>query len=145
MKDHHIASSMATPPIQIYIVDDEPSITTAYARLMRSAKMHSRTFSSVEDLLRADFSDEHACIICDLQMPGTGGIELPGLLAQAGHHLPVIFVTAHDTPETRELAHQAGASGYFRKPVDDQALLDAIEWALSQEPARPADGSGTGL
>jgi FixJ family two-component response regulator len=144
MNDRHTARSMPTPPIQIYIVDDEPSITTAYARLMRSAKMHSRTFSSVEDLLRSDFSDEHACVICDLQMPGTGGIELPGLLAQAGHRLPVIFVTAHDTPETRELAHQAGASAYFRKPVDDQALLDAIEWALSTEPSAPRERIDSG-
>ncbi|MGV3532296.1 MAG: response regulator transcription factor [Chthoniobacteraceae bacterium] len=135
---------MPTLPIHIYIVDDEPSITTAYARLMRSAKMNSRTFSSVEDLLRADFSDERACVICDLQMPGAGGIELPGLLAQAGHRVPVIFVTAHDTPETREMAQQAGASGYFRKPVDDQALLDAIEWALSTEPASPKERTDRG-
>jgi DNA-binding NarL/FixJ family response regulator len=45
--------------------------------------------------------------------------------------VPVIFVTAHDTPETRCRAQSAGAAGYFRKPVDDQALLDAIAWAIS--------------
>ena len=64
-------------------------------------------------------------------MPGTSGLELPALLARTGQRLPVIFVTAHDTPETRELAHRLGAAGYFRKPVDEQALLDAIAWALS--------------
>ncbi|EDY20859.1 response regulator receiver protein [Chthoniobacter flavus Ellin428] len=115
---------------QIYIIDDEASVCTAYARLIRSAKMHPQMFASVEDFLRSEFTDENACVISDIQMPGISGIELPALLLKAGHKLPVIFVTAHDTPEARELAQTAGGAAYFRKPVDSQALLDAIEWSL---------------
>jgi FixJ family two-component response regulator len=126
---------MPNAPIQVYIVDDEPSICTAYARLARSAKMQPRTFTSVEDFLHADFTDENACVISDVQFPGKSGLELPVMLGRAGHHLPVIFVTAHDTPGTRDLAHRFGAVGYFRKPVDDQALLDAIVWAISRKRA----------
>ena len=122
---------MPNAPIRVYIVDDEPSICTAYARLARSAKMQPRTFASVEDFMRSDFSDENACVISDVQFTGKSGLELPVLLGRAGHHLPVIFVTAHDTPETRDMAQRFGAAGYFRKPVDDQALLDAIAWAIS--------------
>jgi FixJ family two-component response regulator len=121
---------MPAPTIQVYIVDDEPSICTAYARLVRSARMQPRTFASVEDFVSADFSDENACVISDVQFPGKSGLELPALLNRAGHHLPVIFVTAHDTAETRETAAREGASGYFRKPVDDQALLDAITFSI---------------
>lgn len=121
------------PEIQVYIVDDEPSVCTAYARLIRSAKMAPRIFSSVEDLLDADFSDAQACIVSDVQMPGASGLELPGLLSRIGHHLPVIFVTAHDTPEARDRARQVGAAAYFRKPVDDLALLDAIARAISSQ------------
>ena len=123
---------MPTLPIQVYIVDDEPSVCTAYARLVRSAKMAPRTFASVEDFLGSDFSDENACVISDVQMPGASGLELPALLERAGHRLPVIFVTAHDTPETRDTRATLGAAAYFRKPVDDQALLDAIAWALGR-------------
>lgn len=122
---------MPSAPIQVYIVDDEPSICTAYARLVRSAKMQSRTFASVEDFMRSDFTDENACVVSDVQFPGKSGLELPILLGRAGHHVPVIFVTAHDNAETRDLAQRYGAAGYFRKPVDDQALLDAITWAIS--------------
>lgn len=122
---------MPTAPVQVYIVDDEPSICTAYARLARSAKMRARTFASVEDFLHSDFTDENACVVSDVQFPGRSGLELPVLLGRAGHALPVIFVTAHDTAETRDMAHRYGAAGYFRKPVDDQALLDAIVWAIS--------------
>lgn len=122
---------MPNLPIQVYIVDDEPSVSTAYARLVRSAKMQPRAFASVEDFLRSDFSDENACVISDIRMPGVSGLDLPGMLARAGHRVPVIFVTAHDTADTRDLAQRVGAAAYFRKPVDDQALLDAIAWALA--------------
>ena len=122
---------MPKSPIQVYIVDDEPSVCTAYARLVHSAKMRARTFASVEDFMRADFSDENACVVSDVQFPGKSGLDLPVLLGRAGHTLPVIFVTAHDTSETRDLAQRFGAAAYFSKPVDDQALLDAITWAIS--------------
>jgi FixJ family two-component response regulator len=130
MFEHY--QQMQNPPVQVYIVDDEPSVCTAYARLMRSARMQPRAFDSVEEFMRADLSDENACVISDVRMPGTSGLELPALLARAGRHLPVIFITAHDTPETRDIAQRVGAAAYFRKPVDDQALLDAVTWALDK-------------
>jgi hypothetical protein len=65
------------------IVDDEPSVCTAYARLVRSAKMQPRTF----EFMRADLTDENACVISDVRMPGTSGLELPALLARAGRRL----------------------------------------------------------
>lgn len=130
---------MFNQPIQIYIVDDEATVCTAYARLVRSAKMEARTFLSVEEFLKADVPDLNACLICDVAMPGKSGLELPGLLASAGRRIPVIFVTAYDTPQNRTLAQQAGASAFFRKPVDDQALLDAIGWSLNPESSRPSN------
>jgi len=79
--------------------------------------------------MRSDFSDENACVIADIEMAGISGLELPALLARAGHHLPVIFVTEHDTPATRDRAQREGAAAYFRRPIEDQALLDAIAWS----------------
>jgi FixJ family two-component response regulator len=65
-------------------------------------------------------------------MPGLSALSLPSLLASEEGSTPVIFITAHDTAEHRAAAKEAGAAGYFRKPVDDQALLDAIEWAMNR-------------
>ena len=70
-------------------------------------------------------------MISDVRMPGTSVLELPALLARTGRHLPVIFITAYDTPETLDMARRAA---YFQKPIDDQALLDAVAWALSKRP-----------
>ncbi len=121
---------MPTACIRIYIVDDEPAVRAACARLVRSAKMEAATFCTVEEFLESRSSDENACVIADIKMPGSSGLELPGMLAKAGRHLPVIFLTADGTPEIRDVAQRAGAVALFRKPVDGQALLDAIEWAL---------------
>src|SRR4051812_14314055 len=66
-KDSVIFLPMTSTPICVYIIDDEPSVCTAYARLVRSAKMWPRTFASVEDFLAADCSDENACVVSDVQ------------------------------------------------------------------------------
>ena len=83
--------------------------------------------------MQADVPEKNACIICDVQMPGISGLELPGLLARAGRDMPIIFVTAHDTEESRAIAQRAHAAAYVRKPVDDQALLDAIDRAMNDK------------
>ena len=122
---------MPNPPIQVYVVDDEPSVCASLSRLLRSAEMRPQTFLSVAVLLEANLSAHNACIISDVRMPGTSGLDLPALLADAGHHIPVIFVTAHDSPDMQRMAQQAGAIACFRKPIDDQVLLDAIVQAVN--------------
>ena len=61
------------------------------------------------------------------------GLELHQELIERGFRLPVIFITGFDDEEARSQAGKSGAFGYFRKPVDDQALLDAIHLALSMQ------------
>jgi FixJ family two-component response regulator len=117
----------------IYVVDDDPSVRRALGRLLRSAGMKVRPFESAEQFLDSEFTDENACLVADVRMPGLSGLDLQKRIVERGAVLPVIFITGFDTEETRALAKQSGAAGYFRKPVDDQALLDAIRWALSQK------------
>lgn len=128
---------MTNLPVHVYIIDDEPAVCTAYARLVRAARMQPRTFASVGEFMAATVADEGACVVSDVRLSGASGLELPGRLARAGRSLPVIFVTAHDTPETRDSARRVGAAGYFHKPVDDQALLDAITWAVGRAAGDP--------
>ncbi len=115
----------------VYIVDDDDSVRSALTRLIRSADMQVDSFAGVEAFLNSDTIDEKGCVIADISMPGIEGLALPELLQQRGVSIPVIFVTAYDSHEARSEARRVKAAGYFRKPVDDQALLDAIAWALS--------------
>jgi FixJ family two-component response regulator len=117
----------------VYIIDDDRSVRRALSRLMRATGFEAHTFGDVDQFLALSRYCERACIVADVRLPGTLGLELPALLDRRGLRLPVIFVTAQDGQENRAIARKLGAAGYFRKPVDDQALLDAIEWALSGE------------
>lgn len=116
----------------VYIVDDDLSVRKAMMRLMVSAELDARSFASANEFLDSGFRDQHACLIADVKMPGLTGLELNIKMIARGYELPVIFITGYDTEQTREQAKRSGALGYFCKPIDDQALLDTINWALSR-------------
>ena len=99
-------------------------------RLLRSAGYDTATFGDVDSFLELSELPFDCCVVTDVRMPGTSSIQLPALLKQRGVDVPVIFITAFDTHESRTEARLAGGTAYFRKPIDERALLDAIEWAL---------------
>lgn len=115
----------------IYLVEDDESVRRAMKRLILSMGMEIQTFPSGRIFFKSPHRDHNACLICDIKIPGMDGIEIQKKLIALGSKLPVIFITGFDTEKTRSEAKKVGAAGYFRKPVDDQALLDAIHWALS--------------
>jgi len=67
----------------------------------------------------------------DIRMPGSTGFDLQQKLAASDNRIPVIVISAGDDAHIRERARELGAVSFFRKPVDDQALLDAIWWAIA--------------
>jgi FixJ family two-component response regulator len=119
---------------EIYIVDDDDSVRRAMKRLIRSAGMKVRTFASAEEFLDFEGLNQDACMIIDIMLQGMSGLDLHAKLQARGDNLPVIFITGFDSPKTRHQAKVAGAAGYFRKPIDDQALLDSIDWVFANAP-----------
>lgn len=115
----------------VYLLDDDLSIQRALTRLMRSAGLNSVAFSNVDEFLEFDFQRSKACIIADVHMPGTSALELPARIQALGCQIPVIFLTADYSDETRERIRRAGGNVYFGKPVDDRALLDMIQWIIA--------------
>jgi len=115
----------------IYVIDDDASVRKAFGRLLRSADLDAETFPSAEEFLSSPKQKENACIIIDIRMPGLSGFDLQQRLSSEGIKIPVIVISASDDLETREKAKELGAISFFRKPIDDQALLDAIWWAIS--------------
>jgi FixJ family two-component response regulator len=114
--------------ITVYIVDDDDSVRTAFARLIRSAGFEVRVFAS-PDLFLAEVVDAPcACVLLDVTMPHLTGSAVQERLNARNIFLPVITVSASDDEPTRERARSLGAQLFLRKPVDDQALLDAISW-----------------
>lgn len=117
-----------SPARVVYVVDDDDGVRNGFARLLRSAGLEARCFESPERFLAEVANTEHACILLDITMPGMNGPQVQARLNERGITLPVIAVSAHDDSDSRSRAHAAGARFFLRKPVDDQALLDAINW-----------------
>jgi FixJ family two-component response regulator len=117
----------------LYIVDDDESVCKSMLRLMRSAGIESIAFESAERFLSEVRNDPRACIVMDINMPNLNGLQLCRLLKDRGINLPVIAVSARDDEETMSLAQSLGVRLYLHKPVDDQALLDAIYWMVSDD------------
>jgi FixJ family two-component response regulator len=116
---------------QICIIDDDGSVRTALERLLLSAGFSARTFASARDFLLSSAALGPVCVISDVLMAGMSGLELSRKLRDDGVDAAFIFLTAHDTPEARRDAMESGGVAYYRKPVDDQALIDAIQWAMN--------------
>lgn len=124
----------------VYVIDDDASVCHALARLLRSAGLEAETFASADAFLKAQCPPENACIVADVCMEGMSGVQLQRELKKAGSPLRVIFVTAQDTKETRAEAIRAGGAAFFAKPVDDQALVDAIQWVITSSHERSEAG-----
>lgn len=125
----------------VYIVDDEESVRRGFSLLMRSAEMPCRAFSSAEQFLAEVDPQQAGCVLLDITMPQVSGLQLQQALKQRKLNLPVIAISARDDADTSLLARQMGARFFFRKPVDDQALLDAIQWVLESDRPKPAADS----
>lgn len=116
---------------KIYIVDDDDSVRRALGRLIRSEGMTSEAFASGELFLAGIPDDAQGCVVMDIRMPGLTGYDVQQRLRNRGQKIPVIALSAQDDDEARHRARELGAVAFFRKPVDDQALLDSIHWLLT--------------
>jgi FixJ family two-component response regulator len=113
----------------IYVVDDDESIRRALKRLLRSVGHHAVTFDSAEEFMDSAPEGGEGCLVLDIRLPGITGLDLHEKLSASGMKYPVIFMTAHDNPQWRQRAKEAGAVACLRKPFDEQLLLDAIQLA----------------
>jgi FixJ family two-component response regulator len=110
----------------IAVLDDEDSVRNAVVRVLRASGFSARGFASGDEFLRIWQFDRPDCLVLDLQMPDMSGTEVQQALNAAGAKLPVIIVTAHDSPRIREESMRLGAVAYLCKPVDIGELLQAV-------------------
>ena len=125
----------------VYLVDDEDVVRDALAWLLRSRRLLSEGFGSAEAFWQhvhakraAGWPAAPSCLVLDVRMPGTSGIELFERLADAGllAALPVIFLTGHGDVPTAVAAVKRGAFDFVEKPFSNNALVDRIEQALQR-------------
>ena len=109
----------------IAIVDDDPSVRRSLVRVVQTAGYVAEGFASAREFLDWLPKGQAACLVLDVHMSEMSGFDLQERLA-----VPVIFITAHDDPKTRERIAKSGAAGHLQKPFDGQTVLDAIDRAI---------------
>jgi FixJ family two-component response regulator len=121
----------------IAVVDDEEPVRKALKRLLRAAGFEAEGYASGQAFLDGAAAKPPNCVLLDLHMPGLSGQLLLARIGKMAGRPPVVVITAHDTPETRDECLAAGAAAYLRKPLDDRLLLNAVSAALSKAAAPP--------
>lgn len=117
----------------IHVVDDDESFQAAVSRLLRAAGYAVRTYSNAGDFLLARSDSAPGCILLDVRMPGPSGLELQYALSLQTNPLPIIFLTGHGDIPTSVRAIKAGAVDFLTKPVDRDALLNAVKHAMARD------------
>jgi len=120
---------------KVIVIDDEPSVRRGLSRLLRSAGYETVCYTSAVDYLEDGPAENAGCLLLDVCMPELSGIDLQERLREAQSDVPIIFLTGHGDLPTAVHAMKEGAVDFLTKPVDEEALFDAIEEAISRNRA----------
>jgi len=120
----------------VFIVDDDASVRDALKRLLRSVGLRCELFGLAQEFLRYRRPDLPSCLVLDVRLPGTSGLDLQRQLADAEIQIPIIFITAHGDIPMSVRAMKAGAVEFLPKPFRDQDLLEAIHIAMERDRTR---------
>lgn len=117
----------------VYLVDDDASVRRGISRLIRSAGYHVEVFGSTDDFLRRKENGLPSCLVLDIKMPGSTGMDLQQLLLASGQSMPIIFLSGHADVPTSVQAMKQGAFDFLTKPVTAEDLLAAIRKAIDAD------------
>jgi FixJ family two-component response regulator len=132
---------MSQDPSIVFVVDDHASIRAALESLMRSVGHEVRTFASTQDFLAAERADLPGCLVLDVRLPGTSGLQFQRELEMLSMQIPIIFVTGHGDIEMSVAAMKAGALEFLTKPIREQALLDAVHRGIALDRRNRAEAA----
>jgi FixJ family two-component response regulator len=122
---------MTVPPL-IHVVDDDASLRTAVARLLRAAGYDVALYESGDRLLENPPDGGAGCVLLDVRMSGVNGLDLQDRLKAIGCILPIVFLTGHADIPSSVKAIKAGAEDFLAKPVSKKTLLEAVERAVAR-------------
>ena len=120
----------------VFLVDDDDGLRRATARLLTSYGFEVCAFASAEEFLAAFDARAPGCLLLDLRMPGTSGLQLQEALAQRGAAPPIVFLTGHADVPASVMAMKRGAIDFLEKPVKEDELVAALERALELDAKR---------
>lgn len=116
----------------IHLIDDDEAVRSSLALLISTVGLRVQTWADPQAFLATFDRQGIGAIVLDVRMPGIGGLAVLDTLAAQGVDQPVIMLTGHGTVEMCRRAFKAGAAEFLEKPIDDEALLEALQNAVRQ-------------
>ncbi|MEL4073383.1 response regulator [Ochrobactrum sp. GPK 3] len=116
----------------VYVIDDDEAFRDSLVWLLESSQYTVRAFESAEAFLDVASPDMSGCVIADVRMSGITGLELHRRLQALGVDLPTIIVTGHGDVPMAVTAFRDGVVDFIEKPLDDQYVLERIEFSLAK-------------
>ena len=111
----------ATDVAMVFVVDDDPQVSSSIQGLLKSAGFRSECFETAEQFLQRQPPDGPSCLIVDVSLPGISGLDFQQQLKKAGLQIPTVFITARDIPMT--VKAMTGVVEFLTKPFEDKDLL----------------------
>ena len=117
----------------VFIIDDDAGVRESIRDLVESVDLRAESFATAQEFLASKRRDGPSCLVLDVRLPDTSGLDLQQKLSRAGVRIPIIFITGHaDIPMTVK-AMKSGAVEFLTKPFREQDLLDVIHRALRRD------------
>jgi FixJ family two-component response regulator len=115
----------------VFVVDDDEAVRASVLNLLGAEGIGARAFATGAGFFEIERPDAPSCLICDMKMPGQGGLEVAAELGRRGLEMPVIFMTGFGSIPMSVQAMKAGAIEFLTKPVVPEELVRAVRDALA--------------
>ncbi|MBQ0936019.1 response regulator transcription factor [Ideonella paludis] len=116
----------------IHLIDDDHAVRDSLALLISTVGLRVQTWAEPLAFLSQFEREAIGAIVLDVRMPGLSGLTVLDQLIAQGVDQPIIMLTGHGTVEMCRRAFKAGAAEFLEKPVNDEALLEALHNAVRQ-------------
>jgi FixJ family two-component response regulator len=110
----------------IAIIDDDPRVLESLVNLLSSSGYRAESYNSAEQFLESGTLARISCIVTDVEMRQMSGLGLLQFLKNQNCAVPVIIITGKPSARSEAFYLESGAVGFFRKPVDGDALVELI-------------------
>jgi FixJ family two-component response regulator len=116
----------------VFLIDDDEDVRDALALLLRTMGLAVEAYENAASFLAREAPERFGCVVTDVRMAGMSGLHLLERLQADASGLPVVVITGHGDVAACRRALRGGAVDFLTKPIDEHALLEAIDAGLAR-------------
>jgi FixJ family two-component response regulator len=117
----------------VVVVDDDTAVLRSLQRVLQGRGHEVEAFDTAKGVLERARLGEAKCLVLDINLNGTCGIDLRRQVAGAGYKVPVVFITASVRESTQTAALEAGCVAFLKKPFSSDELFEAVDSAVRSD------------